>query len=139
MQFSSSLVRANFPLIQIIEELFDVVLLTTGGNDVGWKIALAVMHLPNIVIHSLNDMIDQGLFKLDIPESSDNLFLELDDFLLDAGNLTIQGITIVELLVDLFLLLIDLLDLIQKSDYTWTLIHLIFSGIIFFNGLHNFL
>ena len=139
LEVARRLCGIDLALFQAVEHGLDFHLGAARGEDVGRKIALAVVHLAHIVFHRLDDPVDEGLFQLDVAQAGDDLFLEADDFLLGGRDPAFQGATVVQLLVDLAFFLEDLLDFVQEQDDPRALVHLVFAGVVFFNGFDHVL
>ena len=139
LEVAGGIIGIDGALLEAGEHLLDLGLGTAGGQDVGRKVALAVVHLAHVVLDRFDDAVDEGLFQLDVAQAGDDLFLVADDLLLDGGHLAVKGVAVVQLFVDLALFLEDLLDLVQQQDDAGALVELVFAGIVFFDGLDHVL
>ena len=129
----------DLAFFQTVEHGLDFRLGAARGQDIGREIALAVVHLPHVILHRFDDPINEGLFQLDVAQAGDDFLFEADDFLLGGRDPPFQGATVVQLPVDLAFFLEDLLDFVQQQDDPRALVHFIFAGVVLFNGFNHIL
>ena len=139
VQFLGGEHGADVAGIELAEQVLDFFLILARGQEVRRQVALTVAHLADVVFHRLDDPVDERLFQLDVAQTRDDFFLERHDFLLNGGHAALQRTAFVQLGVDFAFFLECLADFLQQQDNAGALVHLVFSRVVFLNGLDHIL